>query len=154
MGRVPLRVCAGLLCLELLACGESFPRQSVVDERGERLAPSPGKLTVWLAVAPGACFGCLGRAVTALRELIENRPGEVDLVVLVVGSQEPPWKNQLPRGSRLVKVAPGAFHRAFGGFGLPVVAVWNRKGVLVRVETLPPSGGTLCHLEHYFLEAS
>lgn len=152
MPRVLQFGCVGLLCLSLLGCVRQFPRWPVVGHDGKRWEPFHNKLTVWLAVEPGACFGCLGSAVMAVRELLQSRPGEVAVVILVVGTKEPGWKTQLPPESYLVKVTPEAFRRSFGGFELPFLAVCNRKGILVRAETLPPSGGTLCQLEHYFLE--
>ncbi len=152
MARALLLVCAGLLCLSLLGCDREFPGWPVVGQDGARWAPFTNKLTVWLAVEPAACFGGLGTAFTAVRQLVQNRPGEVAVVILVVGTKEPGWRSQIPPGSHLVKVTPEAFRRAFGSFKLPFLAVCNRDGVLVRAETLPPSGGTLCRLEHYFLE--
>lgn len=152
MSRALLLACAKFLCLSLLACGGTFPRWPLVDREGKRWEPFPNRLTFWVAVEPNACFGCLGAVLTALKPLAQNRGEEVALVFLVVGEKEPGWKSQVPQAAHLVYVSPEAFQRVFGPFTLPFLAVCNREGLLVRAETVPQSGGTVCNLEHYFLE--
>ncbi len=152
MRPVLLLACAKLFCLSFLACGGNVPRWPLVDREGKRWQPFPNKLTVWLAVKPGACFGCLAPVLASLKSLHQERGGELALVVLVVGERHLAWESQVPQAAYLVNVSPQAFARVFGTFALPFLAVCNRKGLLVRAETLPPSGGTVCNLEHYFLE--